>query len=178
MARVCDQHSSGRTPLLSSGHEDPAYVLKFYGEGDDALLLSSRDDGRIQVWQWKEISDAFRNGVQCGRSPLQPVIEMKNPQKRGPGVLHEDDLLQVGELYFLLPNQRLQFVLTHFDMASMLLKANGAIEKRKKKLREKFSHCSIFICRKRIQLRLFVVCQRLHQEQLRVGNRGDNISWG
>ncbi|KAH9293574.1 hypothetical protein KI387_041224, partial [Taxus chinensis] len=47
-------------------------------------------------------------------------------------VLHEDDLLQVGELYFLLPNQRLQFVLTHFDMASMLLKANGAIEKRRK----------------------------------------------
>ncbi|KAH9326974.1 hypothetical protein KI387_007152, partial [Taxus chinensis] len=64
-----------------SGHEGPAYDLKFYGEGDDALLLSSGDDGRIQVWQWKEISDAFGNGVQRGRSPLQPVIEMKNPQK-------------------------------------------------------------------------------------------------
>ncbi|KAH9330763.1 hypothetical protein KI387_002871, partial [Taxus chinensis] len=44
-----------------SGYEGPAYDLKFYGEGDDALLLSSGDDGRIQVWQWKEISDAFRN---------------------------------------------------------------------------------------------------------------------
>ncbi|KAH9310341.1 hypothetical protein KI387_025376, partial [Taxus chinensis] len=46
-------------------------------------------------------------------------------------VLHEDDLLQVGEFYFLLPNRRLNFVLTDLDMASMLLKANGAIEKRK-----------------------------------------------
>ncbi|KAH9310340.1 hypothetical protein KI387_025375, partial [Taxus chinensis] len=47
-------------------------------------------------------------------------------------VLHEDDLLRAGELYFLLPNRRLNFVLTDLDMASMLLKANGAIEKRRK----------------------------------------------
>ncbi|GLJ44731.1 hypothetical protein SUGI_0940570 [Cryptomeria japonica] len=47
-------------------------------------------------------------------------------------VLHEDDELQLGELYFLLPNRKLEFVLTDSDMAAMLLKANGASEQRRK----------------------------------------------
>ncbi|GLJ44725.1 hypothetical protein SUGI_0940460 [Cryptomeria japonica] len=47
-------------------------------------------------------------------------------------VLHEDNELQLGELYFLLPNIKLEFVLTDSDMAAMLLKANGATEQRRK----------------------------------------------
>jgi hypothetical protein len=41
-------------------------------------------------------------------------------------VLRDDDQLQIGQLYFLLPQRKLQFVLTDSDMASFLFRINSA----------------------------------------------------
>ncbi|KZV52024.1 hypothetical protein F511_10244 [Dorcoceras hygrometricum] len=41
--------------FLTQGHDGPAYDVRFYGEGDDSLLLSCGDDGRVIGWKWKEI---------------------------------------------------------------------------------------------------------------------------
>ncbi|KAH9310344.1 hypothetical protein KI387_025379, partial [Taxus chinensis] len=47
-------------------------------------------------------------------------------------VLHEDDQLQLGQLYFLLPRRKLEYVVTESDMAALFLKANSAIKQRKR----------------------------------------------
>ncbi|GLJ44733.1 hypothetical protein SUGI_0940600 [Cryptomeria japonica] len=47
-------------------------------------------------------------------------------------ILEEDDQLQLGQLYFLLPIQKLEYVLTDSDMAALLLKANSAVRLEKK----------------------------------------------
>lgn len=47
-------------------------------------------------------------------------------------ILGDDDRLQIGQLYFLLPQRKLQFLLTESDMASLLFKINAALSKDKK----------------------------------------------
>lgn len=41
-------------------------------------------------------------------------------------VLGDDEQLEIGQLYLLLPQRKLEFVLTHSDMASFLFKINSA----------------------------------------------------
>nr|ABK24220.1 unknown [Picea sitchensis] len=57
-------------------------------------------------------------------------------------VLGDDDQMQIGQLYFLLPQRKLQFVLTVSDMASLLFKINNAwvsAQKKKKRLSRRLS---------------------------------------
>lgn len=48
-------------------------------------------------------------------------------------VLGDDDRLQIGQLYFLLPQRKLQFLLTDSDMASLLFKISTALSTQKNK---------------------------------------------
>lgn len=52
-------------------------------------------------------------------------------------VLCHDDRLQIGQLYFLLPQRKLQFVLTDSNMASLLFKISTAWESAQKKRQSK-----------------------------------------
>ncbi|CAI9100661.1 OLC1v1037807C2 [Oldenlandia corymbosa var. corymbosa] len=67
--------------LVLTRHAGPAYDVKFYGHGEDALLLSCGDDGRIRGWKWNEISD-FEFLRQGGN--MKPVLDLVNPQHKGP----------------------------------------------------------------------------------------------
>eukprot|EP00252_Welwitschia_mirabilis_P000438 TRINITY_DN10436_c0_g1_i1.p1 TRINITY_DN10436_c0_g1~~TRINITY_DN10436_c0_g1_i1.p1 ORF type:complete len:377 (-),score=71.80 TRINITY_DN10436_c0_g1_i1:22-1152(-) len=84
----CSQGFPSADPLCKlQGHTGPAYDVMFYGKAEEILLLSCGDDGRIQVFKWQEISHVISNKVQHGTKgvcPLQPILEFKNPQRKGP----------------------------------------------------------------------------------------------
>ncbi|KAI4377801.1 hypothetical protein MLD38_015376 [Melastoma candidum] len=68
--------------FLVSAHDGPAYDVKFYGSGEDALLLSCGDDGHIRGWIWKELGKL--EVPVCRGDYLKPAIDLVNPQARGP----------------------------------------------------------------------------------------------
>ncbi|GJR05300.1 THO complex subunit 6 [Tanacetum coccineum] len=68
---------------LLHGHDGPTYDVKFYGDGEDSLLLSCGDDGRIRGWKWMDVMEAKQDGLSKG-GDLKPHLDMENPQHKGP----------------------------------------------------------------------------------------------
>ncbi|WOK99863.1 hypothetical protein Cni_G08575 [Canna indica] len=68
---------------IFQGHKGPAYDLKFYQRGEECILFSCGDDGRLRGWNWKELlkSDILVNRE--GNS-LKPVLDLVNPQHERP----------------------------------------------------------------------------------------------
>ncbi|RVX05461.1 THO complex subunit 6 [Vitis vinifera] len=65
------------------GHDGPAYDVKFYGDGEESLLLSCGDDGRICGWRWKEITQSEVH-IPLQGNHVEPVLDLVNPQHKGP----------------------------------------------------------------------------------------------
>ncbi|KAJ0090342.1 hypothetical protein Patl1_13501 [Pistacia atlantica] len=65
------------------GHDGPAYDVKFYGDDEDALLLSCGDDGRICGWRWKEFTKSDVP-IHLQGNHVKPVLDLVNPQHKVP----------------------------------------------------------------------------------------------
>ncbi|XP_047309155.1 THO complex subunit 6 isoform X2 [Impatiens glandulifera] len=68
---------------LIQGHCGPTYDVKFYGDGDDALLFSCGDDGRIRGWRWRELSETTEAHIHL-QDDINPILDLVNPQHKGP----------------------------------------------------------------------------------------------
>ncbi|ONK69202.1 uncharacterized protein A4U43_C05F20410 [Asparagus officinalis] len=68
---------------IIQGHKGPAYDLKFYGNGDESLLLSCGDDGHVRGWKWMDVLN-MKPPVAKKGGQLDPVLDFTNPQHEGP----------------------------------------------------------------------------------------------
>lgn len=66
-------------------------------------------------------------------------------------VLSNEDRLQIGQLYFLLPRRKLQFVLTDSDMASLLSKITTTLSAQKKKRQSRRLACGFSKAKVQVQ---------------------------
>ncbi|KAI3983037.1 hypothetical protein MKX01_035318 [Papaver californicum] len=80
---VCGASSVAEPFCLLQGHNGPAYDVKFFGDGDDSLLLSCGDDGCIQGWRWSTILNSG-SPVHAQETDLKPILNLVNPQHKGP----------------------------------------------------------------------------------------------
>lgn len=64
-------------------HDGPAYDVKFYDKGEDSLLISCGDDGRIRGWKWAEMMRTQMLEQSQG-AYLKPILDLANPQHKGP----------------------------------------------------------------------------------------------
>ncbi|CAN6563767.1 unnamed protein product [Malus baccata var. baccata] len=79
---VCRSLMAEPTCFLQA-HEGPAYDVKFYGNGEDSVLLSCGDDGRIQGWRWKDWEESDVP-IHLQGKHVKPIIDLVNPQHKGP----------------------------------------------------------------------------------------------
>ncbi|KAI3987827.1 hypothetical protein MKX01_020941 [Papaver californicum] len=80
---VCGASSVAKPICLLQGHNGSAYAVKFFGDGDDSLLLSCGDDGCIQGWRWSTILNSG-SPVHSQETDLKHVLNLVNPQHEGP----------------------------------------------------------------------------------------------
>ncbi|XP_058756287.1 THO complex subunit 6-like isoform X2 [Vicia villosa] len=64
-------------------HGGSAYDVKFYGDDDNAILMSCGDDGRVRGWRWKELTSSKYDITSEGNN-IKPVLDVVNPQHKGP----------------------------------------------------------------------------------------------
>ncbi|KAK3246649.1 hypothetical protein CYMTET_43820, partial [Cymbomonas tetramitiformis] len=102
MKDIVKENSAAPQPALSfQAHKGAAYTLTFHGQGEDLLLLSGGDDGRILGWRWDELEQAVdastlkRGGQKATPDAVpSPSFELQAPQVVGP----YNTLLPVSEV--------------------------------------------------------------------------------
>ncbi|XP_074575775.1 THO complex subunit 6-like [Curcuma longa] len=81
---VADPLSADPLSIIQA-HKGPTYDLKFYSHGENNLLFSCGDDGRLRGWNWKEIlSSHIVVDKKTQGNLLKPILDLANPQHEGP----------------------------------------------------------------------------------------------
>ncbi|GJW86531.1 THO complex subunit 6 [Tanacetum coccineum] len=100
LAKVGKPEVPAEPNCLLHGHDGPAYDVKFYGDGEDSLLLSCGDDGRIRRWKWMDVMEAKQDGLSKS-GDLKAHLDMANPEHKSLGALspiHETNAMAVDGL--------------------------------------------------------------------------------